>query len=136
MSWYIKKKMKKGLRSHHAAKAAGISLSFILLVILGIVLYRRFFRSGRVFVGELEQRNGKKAEVTIIMKVNGTGKIDFGHDMSTPDRFTYDETTMRLIDPKTNEPASSGSGVSTYVIKDDKLIISKDGKEVGTLTLQ
>lgn len=129
--------MKKGLRSHHAAKAAGISLSFVLLVILGIILYRRYLRSrDRVYVGELEQRNGKKAEVTIVMKENGTGEIDFGHDMSTPDKFTYDETTMRLIDPKTNEPASSGSGVSTYAIKDDKMVISKDGKEVGTLTLQ
>lgn len=130
----MKKSSSSELKSR--GKTASVLLLLVLLIVIGIYIYRTYYADKtRVFVGEMEQPGGKKADVTITFKTNGTGFIEFGHALTVPVKLTFDQTTIRLPD-LTGEPSEKGPGVATYVLKDNKLIISQKGKEIGTLTQQ
>lgn len=127
--------MKRSSLQSRGKIAMGLFL-VVLLIVSMIVLYRRYYGDKtRVFVGDMEQRNGKKAEVTITLKENGTGTIDFGHALSASVKLTYDQSTIRLPDVD-GEPSSKGPGLATYVLKDKQMIIFQNGKEIGTLNQQ
>ncbi len=125
---------RRSSQSHHFWKVFAI---LAVIAAAGFLLYHFLSKSrSRVYVGDMQQRNGKQAEVKLTLSSDGTGTVEFGHALSVPVKLVYDQTTLRIVDPYSGKPPTEGPGVSSYVIKGDQMIVSQFGKQIGVLKKQ